>query len=396
MSSTLQSATKDLPRSFTDDTAGWMEHLARASSSEALIEALAERYPALQHGRLRRLAILGAAEEGARLAALCKQLDIDIVLIADDNPERQGQMLEGVSVVPTAGLEECDRRLPVIIASHRVLGATRRLKAMGFDIVAPFATLQILAPERFPPHMFYDGLIEDLFRNRARYFELHDTLGDDISRRVLNAVVGFRLTMDPTELEPMLDDELYGPACIMPFGAEETYVDGGSFDGDSLRMFIERVEGHYERIYAYEPDRQTYARLCRNFAEEPRVVPVPKGLFREVTTLRFDDAGTRGSLFTDSGSVSIPVTTIDNDLEGRPATFIKMNIEGAEIDALEGAMHTIQSFAPKLAISAYHRPSDLWKVPATIKALRDDYQLFLRQQDGGIIETVCYAKRKAD
>jgi hypothetical protein len=85
------------------------------------------------------------------------------------------------------------------------------------------------------------------------------------------------------------------------------------------------------------------------------------------------------------------VTTVDHDLEGGHASFIKMNIEGAEIDALEGARRTIQSFAPQLAISAYHRPADLWAVPEKIRSLRDDYRLFLRQHDGGIIETVCYA-----
>ncbi len=373
---------------------GWLERLMLAPSAASLLGALADRYPALQGGRLEELAILGASDEGVRLAGLCKGLGIRVALIADDNPIRQGKLVEGITVVPTAELlDACDKRLPVIIASHRVLGAVQRLSAAGFETVAPFATLQILAPDRFPPHMFYDGLIDELYRDRDAYVRLNGLLADEKSRRVLDAALGFRLTMDPRLFEPVLDAELYDADCIKPFGDGEVYVDGGSYDGDTLRLFIDRVGGRYERIYAYEPDQQTFARLCRNFEGEDRVTPVPKGLYREVTTLRFDDAGTRGSLFTESGTISVPVTTIDHDLNGGSASFIKMNIEGAEIDALEGAKNTIQTFAPQLAISAYHRPADLWEVPAKMKSLRDDYRLFLRQHDGGIIETVCYARQ---
>jgi hypothetical protein len=68
-----------------------------------------------------------------------------------------------------------------------------------------------------------------------------------------------------------------------------------------------------------------------------------------------------------------------------------MNIEGAELEALEGARESIRRWAPTLAISAYHRPSDLWQVAALARSLRPDYRLYFRQHDGGVIETVLYA-----
>lgn len=388
-----QDETVCLSRPAAPEGNSWLDRLAQANSAEQLRRDLAQRFPALDRGNLKELAILGAADEGIRLAGLCSSLGIRVALIADDNPARQGKTFGGAIVSPSSSLLQCDRTLPVIIASHRVLDAVNRLTGAGFETAAPFAVLQMLAPEKFPPHMFYDNLLEDLFQHRKRCLQLNNDLADDTSRRVLDAAIGFRLSMDPRVLEPVLDHDLYGADCILPFDDNEVYIDGGSYDGDSLRMFIERVGNQYERIYAYEPDRQTYERLCRNFSGEVRVVPVAAGLYREVTTLRFDDAGTRGSLFTDAGGITVPVTTVDHDLRGNRATYIKMNIEGAELDALEGARRTIQSFAPKLAISAYHRPSDLWEVPAKIKSLRDDYRLFLRQHDGGIIETVCYARR---
>jgi hypothetical protein len=68
-----------------------------------------------------------------------------------------------------------------------------------------------------------------------------------------------------------------------------------------------------------------------------------------------------------------------------------MNIEGAEIDALDGARRTIARCLPKLAISAYHRPNDLWRIALLVREMSSKYELFLRQHDGGVIETVLYA-----
>ena len=72
-------------------------------------------------------------------------------------------------------------------------------------------------------------------------------------------------------------------------------------------------------------------------------------------------------------------------------TYIKMNIEGAEIDALKGAAGSIARWTPKLAIAVYHRPSDLWQIAEVVRGLNPNYDLYLRQHDGGVIETVLYA-----
>jgi len=121
------------------------------------------------------------------------------------------------------------------------------------------------------------------------------------------------------------------------------------------------------------------------------VRPINAGLYSRTGSLRFHDDGSRGAIFADDGEIDMAVTTIDDVVgEGR-ATFIKMNIEGAEIDALDGARRTIRRCLPKLAISAYHRPNDLWRIALLIREISSSYDLFLRQHDGGVIETVLYA-----
>jgi FkbM family methyltransferase len=283
-----------------------------------------------------------------------------------------------------------DRATPIVIASHRVLSAAERLSRLGFKAVAPFAVLQALAPERFPPHMFYEGLLEDTWEHRDHYRWLAGELADDESREVLEAVLTFRQTLNPRVLAPVVKPELYQLTGLLTLGDDEVYIDGGAFDGDSIRLFSSRVGGRYRRIYAFEPDPKTFAALKQNFASEPRVEAINAGLYRYKTTLRFRDDASRGAIFAPDGGVDIKVTTVDDVVgEGR-VTFIKMNIEGAELDALEGAERTIRRWRPKLAISAYHRPSDLWRIPRLVRRFSEGYGLYLRQHDGGVIETVLY------
>jgi FkbM family methyltransferase len=369
----------------------WLAELAGARAPEQLRVRLLRHNPVFDPARLRRIAILGAAGEGQRLAALCRRHGIEVVAIADDDPRKIGTSVLGHPVLPTAGLAARADECPVVVASHRVLAAVRNLQALGLRDVAPFAVLQALAPDMFPPHMFYDRLLEDTFEHRDRYRWLEGELADDFSRQVLDAVLGFRQTLDARLLEPVVEHDLYGPAGLIRYGDDEAYVDGGSYDGDTIRLFIGRVGGRFERVYAFEPDPRTFAALTRNFIDEPRVRPINAGLYSRTGSLRFHDDGSRGAIFADDGEIDMAVTTIDDVVgEGR-ATFIKMNIEGAEIDALDGARRTIRRCLPKLAISAYHRPNDLWRIALLIREISSSYDLFLRQHDGGVIETVLYA-----
>jgi len=369
----------------------WLDSLYQFKSVEEIRDRTRADNGAFDPTRLEHVVIVGAADEGVRLMELCAKHGIEVDAVCDDNPSKLNMKIGKTLVEPVDILKGFDKDVPIIIASHRVLKVLERLSGMGFKHVAPFALLQVLDPKRFPPHMFYDGWLEDLFEHRERYTALAGYLADDWSRRVLDAVLGFRLTLDARKLSPIIEWELYGPANLIRYGNDEVYVDGGSFDGDSIRLFIERVQGQFARILGFEPDKNTFLRLVANFAHEKRVEPINAGLHRHKATLHFDNAGTRGSILVDEGGIEVPVVGLDEVLGGERVSFIKMNIEGAELEALKGGEQSIRRWGPKLAISAYHRASHLWQVPDVIRNLRSDYRLYLRQHDGGVIETVMYA-----
>ena len=74
-----------------------------------------------------------------------------------------------------------------------------------------------------------------------------------------------------------------------------------------------------------------------------------------------------------------------------PVTFIKMDIEGAELEALKGSSKIIKKYMPKLAISLYHKKDDILEIPLYIKELVPEYKLYIRHYSNAGVETVLYA-----
>lgn len=177
---------------------------------------------------------------------------------------------------------------------------------------------------------------------------------------------------------------------------EEFFVDAGSFDGMTSIYFSEwcKKTGNRTReyVYAFEPDinnaEKCHENLQKNGIEHEIIM---SGCWNEETILSFHAISNGTSRISSMGEISINVTSIDQALAGKPVSFIKMDIEGAEIQALEGAKNTIKRNKPKLAISIYHKPEDIWQIPQIILKYYPDYKLYLRHYSLTDYETVLYA-----
>lgn len=368
----------------------WLEAAKAASSVGELHAKLTAGYPAFAPERFSECVVIGAAAEGKRLCRIAQKAGLTIRAIADGDPERQGETTPNGLTVLSDIPDGIPLDMPVVIASHRMLNATRAMEKRGRKNVIGLGVLQTIDSQRFPPQTFYRNWLEDLFENREKYAEASELLADETSRNIFDAILGFRITGDIRLLEPYVDPILFYPTDLFTLGSGETYVDGGAYTGDTIELFIERTAGDFDRVIAFEPDPHNYARLAERFAGEKRVVPKNLGLFSRQTVLKFSSSEERASGIAEDGDLSVPVTSIDEEIEG-PVTFIKMNIEGAELEALKGARKTIQQWTPRLCISGYHRASHLWEVPLLMRELNPGYKLYLRQHDGGIIESTFYA-----
>ena len=188
---------------------------------------------------------------------------------------------------------------------------------------------------------------------------------------------------DPDIIQPLLSDN-------------EVFIDAGCYICDSTIQFIKCCNSKYDRIIAFEPDHTQYQICLENSKGINNIEIHPFGLWNENKKLAFDiDLGDpRGSKILEGSTHNkhtTKVVKLDDILDGEKATFIKMDIEGAELNALKGAAYTIQKYRPKLAICVYHKPEDIWEIPAYILSLIVDYRLFVRHYGFLSSETVLYA-----
>ena len=154
-------------------------------------------------------------------------------------------------------------------------------------------------------------------------------------------------------------------------------IDGGLCDGGTALRFSQMG---YE-VYGFEMDRINYERTLK-VAEEKNFVLENFGLGSYKHTARYNVLGHSGNKLNGNGAQTVPVTTIDAYVREKNlprVDFIKMDVEGAELDILKGAATTIARYKPILALSAYHKWDDFWTLSKFIKSIRPDYEFALRQ-----------------
>lgn len=172
----------------------------------------------------------------------------------------------------------------------------------------------------------------------------------------------------------------------------EVFVDAGSYDGNTSVAFANWCDNRYHKIYAFEP-HPISADICKKTFQShglERIELINAGTWSEETNLLFNSKSSAGSGITNKGDILVPVTSIDKVCKDR-VTFIKMDVEGSELESLKGAYNVIRKHHPKLAISIYHKPEDVITIPYYIMQLSQDYQFYIRHYASNYWETVLYA-----
>ncbi|HLZ20237.1 MAG TPA: FkbM family methyltransferase, partial [Smithellaceae bacterium] len=186
----------------------------------------------------------------------------------------------------------------------------------------------------------------------------------------------------------------YFESGIISVVPQEVFVDCGAYSGDTILEFKKQAKDGFKKIFAFEPDRKNMRNLKQMIEakEQDRIMPVSAGVYCTSRTIRFMAEGTLDSRISGAqGADAVEVFSLDDYFRDKETpTFIKMDIEGAEEEALLGASGIIQRCAPKLAISVYHRAADLWRLPLLMKKLNKNYRLYLRHYSREIVDTVCY------
>ncbi len=261
------------------------------------------------------------------------------------------------------------------------------------EFVAYFSTFPFwgtLRPEA-DDFVAFERRVAVIKRHAYDLIWLYRRLEDYTSKCTLIAILDNWLNMElesPMVMRSRFSD--YWEPDIFPNNKDDVLVDVGAFTGDSIRQYIETYGQFYKKINAYEISPKSIEELHKAVVLNGwhDVLIRQKGAGSSHRTMFLNEAENTSSntVSTKESNVSVDIVPLDDEI-GEEATFIKMDIEGAEQDALLGLEKTISARHPKLAVCTYHGYEDIWKIPVMIDKMYPGYKFYFRHYGGNMPPT---------
>lgn len=412
------------------------KHVRPCGESEIIDDILGPFRKLVESGEL-PLVLFCAGSSGAILHRLLTKQGIFPVCFCDNNAARTGAPLCGIPIISFADLKSNYRNSLILIASaayqnfvkkqlldngfHAERILTLDTRDTSFDAQLRRERVLMYARNGEPT-----AVLDDLQRDEERIVAAYHLLADDKSRqlfirRLALIASGYEYQAYQSYLrefsEPVLKFGYDNPERFRTGGSyfyfnndvlmlqdDEVLVDGGAYSGDSAEEFMlacERNNVRYKHIYCFEPDAANYLQLVENASKCRDMTCLNYGLWSHRATLRFVSSAQvdsycarileQGGAAQGSADVRIETASIDERLAGERVTLIKMDIEGAEIEAIRGAAETIKSHSPKLALSVYHETTDLYEIPLMIQQLKPGSRMYLRHLGNYFDDTMLFA-----
>lgn len=336
------------------------------------------------------IVVYGAGYFAQSVLSCWKGRELPIRYLIDGDPKKQGTDWHNYSVFSPKTLIEDQAKPLVVIAVMDSSFLINSLETIG---------VAYLFAERDGTVGYLPG--HYLLRHREDCEKLYSLLADDLSRYVFLSVIIARIFQDFRF--PMIGNIFtdrcsshpqYFPRDLPPLKNGEQYLDCGVFDGDSLVCFAleaARLGIKGWKALGIEGDSNNVARARQNIANvglsDVSIIESVLGSGQE----KIDDLCLHNCLGSEIKS-DISSAALDDLIADFEPTFLKMDIEGAEMQALIGGRRTILNFQPRLAICTYHSTAELIDIPLFINSNFPNYELYLRHHRAGSLwETVCYA-----
>lgn len=333
----------------------------------------------------RGITLFGASSCGNLfLEQVNRKFQVDRIIDNDEkkwgkHPELYNIPIEGIDV-----LKEDDENCIILITSTWYLDIVSQLKSLGYrGKVYSFMNLRKMLAGYSEP--------DAIAQFEKHISQIKALLADGESKKIVDAILKKRKNgnLDYSDIK---SDKQYFNSDIVPIRNDAVYVDGGTYNGDTIREFINFQNGQFDKIYAFEMDKRNFDLIDRADFDE-RVEFLNYGLWSTKGELSYMSSYSSSSL-GEMGNNTARVISLDEALKLGKVTMLKMDIEGAEIEALKGAKQIIQKWCPDCMISIYHKPADIWEIPFLLHSLVKDYTFYIRHHDNTIHETVLYATIK--
>ncbi len=357
-----------------------------------------------------KIVLFGAGSLGRKLLARLLADKQEICCLSDNDQSKWGQRIEGIEVLPPSEAAKRFASSAAFVVSiwnydHSYAITRTQLRLLGCQRILPPHPLMCALGGDVLPHYSLDqpskiiAAADDVRRGFDRW-------ADDESKAAYVATVRARLEMNSEYLPPPRDHypvDLYKPS------ADDVFVDCGAYDGDTIADFLRRRTGTFQRIVGIEPDADNFRRLEASIGDLPRDIRAKVTLVNAAAaekrgTASFLSTGTMAAALADFSTigprptVEVQCLPLDEIVTGLTPTFVKVDVEGAELSVLKGAQSQISRAQTIWAVTTEHVFDDLWKIPFYFQSVSGDYDLFLRSHGYEALDLVCYAvpKGRAD
>jgi FkbM family methyltransferase len=345
-----------------------------------------------------RVVLFGAGNLGRKILQLLRSTGVEPLAFADNGQSKWGSQTGGVPVLSPRDAADRYGASALFIVTIWSLGhfypETRAmLERMGCNHVESTSLLRWKFAEQMLPDFCFD-LPAKLYEQAPDVRKAAAIWADDSSRQEYLNHLKWRALGDQNALLPPVTEESYFLDSLYRIRDREVFVDCGAYTGDTDEQVIQR-NPNFGKIIAIEADPTNFNRLTDWIGTlaapiASRIEPRNIAVGSKRGKLNFEATADEGSRIAKNGNVVVECIPIDELPFEHPPTFIKMDIEGAEVDALEGARQSIQKHRPILSICVYHKQDHLWTIPLLIHSLMEDYNLYLRPHDVDGWQLVCY------
>ncbi|PSR52471.1 hypothetical protein AHMF7605_02495 [Adhaeribacter arboris] len=348
----------------------------------------------------KKIVLIGSGNVGSKVLHVLREQKFEVVAFTDNNQAKWGTKKDGLEIVaPEVIAAEFPDALYIVCiwsAGHFYKDSKAQFTALGCKNIIHCGLVFWQYPQQLLPHFHFD-LPQNFLKHRNDIKSAFNLFFDRESKSQFLAHVRARLWLDFEGLPtPLPVAEQYFLQNVITTLEDEVLLDGGAYRGDTLHEFIKIYNSNFKSYIALEPDptnlnylNNYLASLEPDIAKKVSVLPYALGAKNE--TLRFDASGGTGAALSSTGSLEVACVALDIEFPNADISFIKLDIEGAEQEALKGAKTIIQNNKPVIAVCIYHMPDCLWYIALYLHSLLPDYKFFCRTYDSDGWEFVLYA-----
>ena len=356
--------------------------------------------PKLHEIENKELILYGAGNMGVAAINWLKGCNVKIKFLVDANEQKRATFINGVQVILPTDISEHDKDsciFVVCVVTMPFYDIYSFLQKIGCKTIYPAWDIINLfnTNSKILCGFSLSSITESESNDCSKLFSL---LSDTVSRAHYFQALSWRILKQEVLIDyaPVLRENKYFPTDIpFSFLEDEIFVDCGAYDGVTIKSFLARTGGVFKKIYAFEPSSEGFSSLL-DFTSKAELAGKV-----EIFNLGLGDIDGEGffvdhlgdeSHFTGQKCMVVKKRSkLDTALKQVPFTYLKIHVEGDELEVVQGGLNVIREQRPVIAVTIFHNKKDFLQIPKLLQLHLDDYSFYLRAYCYAGIETILYA-----